>query len=79
MTVDIATQRQKAQDANGHDWQSLLETPRQLVGIHGKETSEMYTEPIALSRLVAPGDALRITYELTGGQTFKLMGLAVCS
>ena len=77
VTVSIA-KREAIQDAI-NDWQPLLNTPHQLAGFHGKETSEMYTEPIALSRKVLAGEALRITYELTGGQTFKLMGLAVCS
>jgi hypothetical protein len=75
VTVNIAT-RTKTESSS---WQPLLTSPRHLEGIHGKETSEMYTEPIVLPRAVPTGDGLRVTYELTGGQTFKLMGLAVCS
>jgi hypothetical protein len=74
VTVNIAT-RTKTESS----WQPLLTSPRHLEGIHGKETSEMYTEPIVLPRAVPTGDGLRVTFELTGGQTFKLMGLAVCS
>jgi lysophospholipase L1-like esterase len=52
---------------------------REMVGFHGKNTSEMYTEAIELSKPIPVGSSLRLGAKLVGGTTFKLMGLAVCS
>jgi hypothetical protein len=52
---------------------------RRLVGEHDKKTSEMYTEEITLVEPVTAGDKLQLEATHVGGQTFKLMGLAVCS
>jgi len=45
-----------------------------LSGFHDKETSEMYTEEIALNAT----SRLRMAMDLVGGTTFKLMGITVC-
>lgn len=50
-----------------------------LEGIHDKKTSEMYTNEVALNPVASVGNSLRLTLTLTGGTTFKVMGLAVCS
>ena len=57
---------------------TLLEE-RNLLGTHNKNTSEMYTEEIVLSKPVDPGGKLQVEAKLVGGETFKIMGLAVCS
>lgn len=59
------------------DWRRLSE--RDLVGVHAKNTSETYPETLSLGHAVQPGSSLQVSYELTGGKTFKIMGLAVCS
>ena len=50
-----------------------------MSGIHAKNTSEMYPETMTLPHPIQPESSLQVTYELTGGTTFKIMGLAVCS
>jgi hypothetical protein len=62
----------------GNGQETILEE-RSLPGVHDKETSEMYTEEIKLSEIVAVGTSLRIDALLTGGTMFKIMGLAICS
>lgn len=52
---------------------------RHVLGVHDKNTSEMYTEAIALPRPVSSQNKLMISASLTDGRRFKLMGLAVCS
>ena len=52
---------------------------RRLLGFHGKNTSEMYTEAIELSEPIPAGAGLKVGVKLVGGTTFKLMGLAVCT
>jgi lysophospholipase L1-like esterase len=52
---------------------------REMVGFHGKNTSEMYTEAFKLSQPIPVGSSLRLGAKLVGGTTFKLLGLAVCS
>jgi lysophospholipase L1-like esterase len=52
---------------------------REMVGFHGKNTSEMYTEAIELSKPIPIGSSLRLGAKLVGGTTFKILGLAVCS
>eukprot|EP00568_Trieres_chinensis_P009321 CAMPEP_0183293058 /NCGR_PEP_ID=MMETSP0160_2-20130417/1899_1 /TAXON_ID=2839 ORGANISM="Odontella Sinensis, Strain Grunow 1884" /NCGR_SAMPLE_ID=MMETSP0160_2 /ASSEMBLY_ACC=CAM_ASM_000250 /LENGTH=709 /DNA_ID=CAMNT_0025454115 /DNA_START=16 /DNA_END=2145 /DNA_ORIENTATION=+ len=59
----------------GDDGDTTLGT-RSLTGFHDKRTSEMYTDRIDLS---SPTRNLTVTFEHTGGTTFKLMGIAVCS
>ena len=56
----------------------LLEE-RNMLGTHNKNTSEMYTEEIILSKPVDAGERLQLEAKLIGGETFKIMGLAVCS
>jgi hypothetical protein len=47
-----------------------------ISGHHDKKTSEVYVERIPLPQ---PQTKLRIIFEHTSGQTFKTMGIAVCS
>jgi hypothetical protein len=62
---------------NHHD-RKLLEK-RNIFGTHNKNTSEMYTEEIVLSKPVDAGEKMQVEFKLAGGETFKIMGLAVCS
>jgi hypothetical protein len=50
--------------------------PITLFGFHNKTTSEMYSETI----LFEPSTTrqLRVSLTLTGGSTFKVMGVAAC-
>jgi hypothetical protein len=50
-----------------------------LEGFHDKHTSETYTEPLQLKNTVTPGSTFQLRMELVEGETFKIMGLAVCS
>lgn len=52
---------------------------RALYGLHGKRTSETYTEPLQLDRSVNPGDTLQLRMKLVDGVRFKILGLAICS
>jgi hypothetical protein len=54
----------------------VLLQERQLMGVHNKTTSEMYTEEIVLAE---PVESMQLEATLVGGSTFKIMGLAVCS
>jgi hypothetical protein len=60
-------------------WSDL--TSHEFVGFHAKNTSEMYTELIALPQIVEVGASLRVrcTFTSANGTTFKIMGLAVCT
>jgi len=58
---------------------SSIIAERHMLGTHNKNTSEMYTEEIILSRPIAAGEKLQLEAKLVGGETFKIMGLAVCS
>lgn len=51
-----------------------------LSGQHNKTTSEMYTETIAINHDMrgTPAFKVRVTLTLTGGTTFKLLGIAAC-
>ena len=49
-----------------------------LMGYHSKQTSETYLETIELLSTVPIGELLRITFQLIKGNTFKIMGLAIC-
>jgi hypothetical protein len=59
-------------------WEDLA-AERFFEGIHSKNTSEMYTEKIALPDPIPVGGSLRLRYTLVSGATFKIMGLAVCT
>ena len=52
---------------------------RSLFGFHGKNTSEMYTEELNLLDPLPSHEKFHVRAHLTGGTTFKIMGLAVCS
>jgi hypothetical protein len=59
-------------------WEKLK--MREFVGYHDKHTSETYTELLDLSYdPIEPGNGLRLQITLIGGNTFKIMGLAICS
>ena len=75
----ITVQTEMMATNDGSIWQLL--DRHEFDGFHAKNTSEMYTEPITLSRAISPGESLRIRYESSGvmGTTFKIMGLAVCT
>lgn len=51
---------------------------RTMNGFHDKQTSEVYAEEVVLTEMVAPTDTLKIQLVLKSGETFKVMGLAVC-
>jgi hypothetical protein len=57
----------------------LLLADMSLFGFHAKNTSEMYTEEIKLSKPVSANERFHVKATLVGGSTFKVMGLAVCS
>ncbi len=50
-----------------------------MLGTHNKNTSEMYTEEIILDKPVGAGEKIQLEATLVGGETFKIMGLAVCT
>lgn len=50
-----------------------------LEGFHDKHTSETYAESLQLERTILPLKPFRLLMELVDGETFKLMGVAVCS
>lgn len=50
----------------------------QVSGFHNKNTSEVYTLRQRLKKQVNENDSLRLELHLSGGTTFKLMGLAFC-
>ena len=60
-----------------NDWNVV--SSLDLQGVHAKNTSEMYPETMELARALPPGVDLQVSFELTGGTTFKIMGLAICS
>jgi hypothetical protein len=64
-------------NSNVINWEEL--NAKEVVGFHDKNTSEMYTEAIELTKPIERGTSLRVGAELVGGTMFKLMGLAVCS
>lgn len=61
------------------DQPSVVLDKRDLFGTHAKNTSEMYTEEIVLTEPVGADQKLQLEARLMGGETFKIMGLAVCS
>lgn len=48
-----------------------------LTGAHGKQTSEVFVEEVQLP--YGASKRLQMTVQHAGGQTFKLMGFAICS
>lgn len=57
----------------------------EIIGYHDKKTSETYNikmkigeEPSAEVKEVTIGSDLKITFELIGGNTFKISGMAIC-
>jgi hypothetical protein len=60
-----------------HEWEET--GSYEIVGVHNKETSEIYTKAIRLTSKAKKGTSLRIRYKLESGDTFKVMGLTVCS
>ena len=55
----------------------IVGSAAELVGFHGKNTSETYTHRMTLEGISA-GNDLQMEVELIGGTTFKIMGLATC-
>lgn len=51
-------------------------TTHEIQGFHDKETSEMYNEEVQFAK---PLRKFQIQFEHKAGQTFNLMGLAVCT
>jgi hypothetical protein len=58
----------------GDNWHKVRTDP--LFGFHAKHTSETYSHKMELD--VKEGVDFRVSIELVGGRTFKVMGLAVC-
>ncbi|KAL7532063.1 hypothetical protein ACHAXR_004407 [Thalassiosira sp. AJA248-18] len=65
----------------------MLMAKKEIVGFHHKKTSETYNIKMRLSagdgknlkeEGVTVGSDLKVTFELTGGMTFKISGMAVC-
>jgi hypothetical protein len=50
-----------------------------LEGFHDRPTSETYAEAFQLKQAISSETPLRLQMQLIDGQTFKLMGLAICS
>lgn len=56
----------------------------EIVGFHDKKTSETYNikmkliDPESSSPGISPGSDLKVTFELVGGTTFKISGMAIC-
>lgn len=71
----------KSSEVETKVWSSNNEVleERHMFGTHNKTTSEMYTEEIILTKPVDAGESFQIEIKLVGGETFKIMGLAVCS
>ena len=70
----LASVSQKKHDSG---WKVL--STLEMSGVHGKNTSEIYPETIVLPDPIGKQSTMRLSYELVGGSTFKIMGLAVCS
>ena len=83
--VQILRQQKKSStqnsDESAHadaDWDQLEE--RSILGYHGKETSETYSEVFDLSTdPIDAGASLKLKLVLMDGTTFKIMGIAFCS
>ena len=51
----------------------------EIVGFHDKKTSETYNIKMKVgSTGIPPGSDLKVTFELVGGTTFKISGMAIC-
>lgn len=75
LTVQARTTTATTTNSNG-TFVSAME-PQDLSGRHDKETSETYVLRVPLNQLTTGVD-LVIGLELTGGEQFKLLGLAFC-
>jgi hypothetical protein len=61
------------------EWKPIRLTNSDVLGYHGKNTSEQYASVSKFRKgPVAVGSDLRLSIELVTGNTFKLMGMAVC-
>lgn len=49
------------------------------VGFHAKQTSESFPHVLILDPPIEAGDSIQVEYELIGGTTAKITGLALCS
>lgn len=70
----------RQRDAN--DWLEVVMDNAEMQGHHEKNTSETYSHTISLGpnqTLINIGEDLRITVKVKKGNTFKIMGMAVCS
>mmetsp|Transcript_13775 Transcript_13775/g.38773 ORF Transcript_13775/g.38773 Transcript_13775/m.38773 type:complete len:750 (+) Transcript_13775:190-2439(+) len=61
------------------DQEPVLPQKSRMLGTHDKSTSEVYTEEIVLSKPVNANQKFQLEVKLVGGETFKIMGVAVCS
>jgi len=77
LKVDTEYRRGTSAGSGNGGWTRM--TTSRFIGYHAKNTSEIYTETIQLPTRLETGDALRVTYSLERGSTFKVMGIAVCS
>jgi hypothetical protein len=73
-TVPVDNETSSAQ------WRRLQLSMDHFAGYHGKNTSEQYSYVTKLVDGPVPvGDHLRLSIQLVGGNTSKIMGMAVCS
>jgi hypothetical protein len=52
---------------------------KELDGFHAKKTSETYSETVEFPTSLSVGDTLRLQFTLLRGNSFKIMGIIVCS
>ena len=69
-----ATVTVQTPNEDGSGWQTVGDAT--LSGIHEKKTSETYTETIPLRNTLS--SPLRVRFQLVGGSTFKVSGMAAC-
>jgi hypothetical protein len=65
------------QQKDTSEWELL--SSLEMQGTHAKNTSEMYPETMEFPIEIPQSSSLQVSYELTGGSTFKIMGLTICS
>jgi hypothetical protein len=58
---------------------SLILISKELEGFHAKKTSETYSETVEFPTSLSVGDTLRLQFTLLRGNSFKIMGIIVCS
>jgi hypothetical protein len=61
-----------------NEWVPAAAAVSELSGTHDLKTSENYAETVHLLKNEAVASAIRLTLTHTGGETFKLMGVAIC-